>query len=108
MRKRPEQTCCVLTEPVAITAVQLTEAARRAKALGDPLRLDMLRLIAAQELPVCACDIVARFGKSQSTTAHHLKLLCDAGLLNSQRSGLWSYYSVTDHGRSLMSHLLAD
>jgi ArsR family transcriptional regulator len=64
------------------------------KALADGTRFDVYRLIAAQEAPICACDIVARFDVSQPTIAHHLKVLRDARLITSTRQGIWAYYQV--------------
>ena len=64
------------------------------KALADGTRFDVYRLIAAQEAPICACDIVDRFDVSQPTIAHHLKVLRDARLITSTRQGIWAYYQV--------------
>ncbi len=68
------------------------------KALADPNRLEIMRVVAAQSGPVCACDIVDRFDLSQPTISHHLKTLRDAGLLVSRRSGLWRFYSPDPDG----------
>ncbi len=86
--------CCApphhdpLAEPVRTDLVSL------AKAIADPTRLEVVRLLAAQAAPVCACDIAALFELSQPTMSHHLKKLVDAGLVRSERSGLWNYYTV--------------
>ena len=81
------------------------------KALADPTRLEILRIVAAQTGPVCACDIVDRFALSQPTISHHLKILKNAGLLISERSGLWSFFTPDPEGmrsigelRPLLSH----
>lgn len=68
------------------------------KALADPNRLQILRVVVAQSGPVCACDIVDRFDLAQPTISHHLKVLCDAGLLKSRKSGLWRFYSPDPEG----------
>jgi len=68
------------------------------KALADPTRLQILRVVSAQSGPVCACDIVDRFDLSQPTISHHLKVLRDAGLLTSRRKGLWSFYEPDPAG----------
>ena len=68
------------------------------KALSDPTRLEILRIVAAQPGPVCACDIVDRFKLSQPTISHHLKTLSKAGLLISRRAGLWSFYTPDPDG----------
>jgi len=75
------------------------------KALADPTRLEILRLVAAQSGAVCVCDIVDRFDLSQPTISHHLKILRDAGLLVSRRQGLWSFYEPDPEGLDVLSDL---
>ena len=75
------------------------------KALGDPTRLEILRLIAAQQGPVCACDVVDRFDLSQPTISHHLKTLREAGLLKARRKGLWSFYEPEPEGMKVLADL---
>jgi ArsR family transcriptional regulator len=43
---------------------------------------------------VCVCELVPLFEVSQPTISHHLKVLRDAGIVESERQGLWSYYYV--------------
>jgi ArsR family transcriptional regulator len=76
------------------------------KALADPTRLDVFRLIAAQEAPLCACDVVDRFPVSQPTISHHLKVLREAGLLIASRRGVWAYYAVDPRGLDLLRDAL--
>ncbi len=68
------------------------------KALADGTRLRIFELIAAQDAPVCACDIVDRFDVSQPTIAHHLRTLREAGLITTTRQGVWAYYAVDPAG----------
>lgn len=75
------------------------------KALADPTRLAIFRLIAAQQEPICVCDIVARFGVSQPTISHHLKVLREAGLTNVSRRGVWAYYAVDQRGMAALRGL---
>jgi len=75
------------------------------KALADPTRLEILRLVAAQSGAVCVCDIVDRFDLSQPTISHHLKILRDAGLLASRRQGLWRFYEPDPEGLDVLSDL---
>jgi len=72
------------------------------KALADPTRLEILRLVAAQSAAVCVCDFVDYFDLSQPTISHHLKVLREAGLLEASRSGIWSYYSASPVGQALL------
>ena len=69
--------------------------ARSFKALGDPVRLRLLILIAAHEGgQACVCVLSDGFDLSQPTISHHLKVLREAGLLECERRGTWVYYWV--------------
>jgi len=87
--------CCpsVLSSPL-----DATEAARLAlgfTALADPVRLQVLSILAASsEGEVCVCDFVEPLGKSQPTISHHMKVLADAGLVHGERRSKWVYYSL--------------
>jgi ArsR family transcriptional regulator len=73
------------------------------KALADPTRLEIVRLVAAQVGPVCVCDIVDRFDLSQPTISHHLKVLRDGGLLRSSKLGIWAFYEVEPDAKRLLT-----
>lgn len=65
------------------------------RALGEPARLRLISLIAAQpEGEVCACDLVEPLGLAQPTVSHHLKVLYEVGLLEKERRGTWIYYRI--------------
>lgn len=64
------------------------------KALSDETRLHIVDMLSCSEL--CACDILASFNLSQSTLSYHMKILIDAGVVNSKRSGLWTRYSINE------------
>jgi ArsR family transcriptional regulator len=67
--------------------------AARFKALADPTRVEIVnRLAAADE--VCVCDFVAALDLAQPTVSHHLKVLRDAGLVESSRRGTWAFYRL--------------
>lgn len=86
--------CC---EPVAYPATRREEAERIAaiaKALGDPVRLQLVDVLRSHAGEVCVCELVPLFELSQPTVSHHLKVLRDAGLVDSKRRGLWAYYFV--------------
>jgi ArsR family transcriptional regulator len=87
--------CCAL--PIAPASLPPADGERLVaifKALGDATRLDVFRLIAAQPEPLCVCDVVDRFNVSQPTISHHLKVLRDAGVVQSERRGTNIYYSL--------------
>lgn len=65
------------------------------KALGDPVRLRLVSIVAASPGgEACVCDLLPAFEVSQPTVSHHLKVLREAGLLACQRRGSWVYYRV--------------
>ena len=87
--------CC---QPVAYPDVDAGSAerlARIAKALGDPIRLQLVDVLRKHAGRVCVCELVPLFDLSQPTVSHHLKVLRDAGLVDCERRGLWAYYYVT-------------
>ncbi|MGW4227367.1 ArsR/SmtB family transcription factor [Streptomyces bauhiniae] len=87
--------CCpgLLTAP--LDEDQADTLARVFKALGDPVRLRLLSMIASRAGgEVCVCDLTPAFELSQPTISHHLKLLKQAGLIDSERRGTWVYYRL--------------
>ena len=67
---------------------------QQAKALGDPIRLQLVDVLRKHAGKVCVCELIPLFDVSQSTVSHHLKVLREAGLVDSERRGLWAYYYV--------------
>jgi ArsR family transcriptional regulator len=94
-QKRPAgEPCC---EPVAYPDVEREQAERMAtvaKALGDPIRLQLIDVLRRHAGQVCVCELIPLFEVGQSTVSHHLKVLRGAGLVDSERRGLWAYYYV--------------
>jgi ArsR family transcriptional regulator, arsenate/arsenite/antimonite-responsive transcriptional repressor len=94
-QKRPAgQPCC---EPVVYPDVERHHAERMAaiaKALGDPIRLELVDVLRKHAGKVCVCELVPLFDISQPTLSHHLKKLREAGIVDSERRGLWAYYYV--------------
>ena len=94
-QKRPAgEPCC---EPVVYPDVERAQAqrmARIAKALGDPVRIELVDVLRKHAGKVCVCELVPLFDLAQPTISHHLKVLRDAGLVESERQGLWAYYYV--------------
>jgi ArsR family transcriptional regulator, arsenate/arsenite/antimonite-responsive transcriptional repressor len=88
------EACC---EPVVYPDVDREQAIRMAevaKALGDPVRLQLIDVLRKHAGKVCVCELVPLFDLSQPTVSHHLKVLRQAGLVGSERQGLWAYYYV--------------
>ena len=65
-----------------------------AKALGDPIRMQLVDVLRKHAGKVCVCELVPLFDLSQPTVSHHLKVLREAGIVGSERQGLWAYYYV--------------
>ena len=63
------------------------------KALGDPVRLRLMSLIASSG-EACVCDLTGTFEVSGPTISHHLKVLREAGLIDGERRGTWVYYWI--------------
>ena len=87
--------CCspLAREPLSVD--QAAELARVFKAMGDPVRLRLLSLIASHDGgEACVCDLTDVFDLSGPTISHHLKVLREAGLITGERRGTWVYYRV--------------
>lgn len=81
--------------------------ARVFKALGDPVRLRILSIVASHTGgEACVCDLTASFELSQPTISHHLKVLKEVGLLTSERRASWVYYRVVPDTLAELSALL--
>jgi ArsR family transcriptional regulator, arsenate/arsenite/antimonite-responsive transcriptional repressor len=107
-RKRPAgERCCA---PVVYPEVAREEAqrmARVARALGDPVRLQLVDVLRKNAGKVCVCELVPLFDLAQPTVSHHLKVLREAGLVGSERHGLWAYYFVIPDAMRELSEWLS-
>lgn len=82
---------------LADTVARSDEAEKRSrvfKALADPTRLRILKLLEVREM--CVCEIMIALGLTQPTASHHLGILENAGLVKSRKEGKWVYYSIAD------------
>jgi ArsR family transcriptional regulator, arsenate/arsenite/antimonite-responsive transcriptional repressor len=98
-RRRQSGVCGSTPAETTVDESQATALAAVAKALGDPTRLrivDAVRRAAPEAL--CQCELVPLFAMSQPALAKHLKVLLDAGVLDSQRRGTWTYYYTRPGG----------
>ena len=87
----PVLCCGPATEP--LDAAAAASIAARFRALADPTRVAIVsRLAAADEC--CVCDLTDAFELAQPTISHHLKVLREAGLVESSRRGTWAYYRL--------------
>jgi ArsR family transcriptional regulator len=93
-KRQAGERCC---DPVVYPDVERDQAVRMAevaKALGDPIRLQLVDVLRKHAGKVCVCELVPLFDVSQPTLSHHLGKLRAAGIVDSERRGLWAYYYV--------------
>jgi ArsR family transcriptional regulator len=87
--------CCPSVLAAPLDADEAAELARGFHALGDPVRLRVLSMLAAAPAgEICVCDLVGPLGKTQGTISHHLRILGEAGLVHGDRRGKWVWYSL--------------
>jgi len=101
---REKGVCCELP---AVDAGWAESTSGVLKALADPTRLTMLAALWRADGPVCICDFSGCTRLSQPTISHHMGKLRQAGLVESEKHGIWMYYRLSDHLRPATRALLA-
>jgi ArsR family transcriptional regulator, arsenate/arsenite/antimonite-responsive transcriptional repressor len=100
--------CCAPLARQPLSPAQAVELSRVFKAMGDPVRLQLLSLIASHEGgEACVCDLTGVFDLTGPTISHHLKVLREAGLITGERRGTWIFYRVLPDALRLASTVLA-
>lgn len=66
------------------------------KAFCDVNRIRILKLLSTGEK--CACDLHEEINVTQPTLSHHMKILCDSGIVDGRKQGKWMYYSISENG----------
>jgi ArsR family transcriptional regulator len=89
--------CCPSLLSAALSPDDATALAKGFAALGDPVRLRLLSLIAANG-EICSCDLEGPLDKSQPTISHHTKTLSEAGLITGEKRGRWVWWSICPDG----------
>jgi ArsR family transcriptional regulator len=92
-RNRGER-CCDTDPAGRISAEQAQQLTEDLLIFAHPIRLQILDMLARNAGQVCVCDLEAALPVKQPTVSHHLRLLREAGLIDSERHGLWAYYFV--------------
>ena len=82
------------------------ETARVFKAFCDENRLQILELLRSGEK--CACKLLDDLQISQPTLSHHMKILCDANLVQGRKEGKWVHYSIDPDGAERAKQLLTE
>lgn len=81
-----------------------TADAKVFKAFDDINRLQILEML--RESEKCACVLLEDLQIGQSTLSHHMKILCDSGIVTGRKEGKWTYYSISKEGSRKASELL--
>jgi ArsR family transcriptional regulator, arsenate/arsenite/antimonite-responsive transcriptional repressor len=101
--------CCPPLTREPLSAEQAGQVAPMLKALGDPVRLRLMSLIASHPGgEACVCDLSEAFDLSQPTISHHLKVLHEAGLLDRDKRGVWAYYRARTEALASLGALIGD
>ena len=95
-RPAPTRSVAVCCPAISDRALSEPESARLAEvfaALGDPVRLRLLSIVAS-EGEVCSCNLESPLGKSQPTISHHTRILAEAGLIEGEKRGRWTWWHL--------------
>src|SRR4051812_22636478 len=95
-------TCCLPTRIKRAERERASGLAAVAKALADPVRVEILDLLKTAGGQVCQCELHPLFDISQPTLSHHLKRLAEADLIEVERRGKWAYYSINDQALEVL------
>ncbi|HSH62438.1 MAG TPA: metalloregulator ArsR/SmtB family transcription factor [Acidimicrobiales bacterium] len=107
-KARAGEACCPRVLGAPLSETEAGDLARAFAALGDPVRLRLLSLLASAPAgEVCACELVLPIGRSQPTVSHHLKVLTEAGLIVGDKRGRWVWYAVVVERLELLQGALA-
>lgn len=85
--------CCASVLEAPLADGEAVELAQVFSALGDPVRLRLLSLVASQG-EVCSCDLEAPLQRSQPTVSHHTRILAEAGLITGEKRGRWTWWRI--------------
>jgi ArsR family transcriptional regulator, arsenate/arsenite/antimonite-responsive transcriptional repressor len=101
--------CCAPLTAEPLSTDDAGDLAPLFKALGDPVRLRLLSLIACHDGgEACVCELTGAFDLSAPTISHHLKVLRESGLVSSERRGTWIYYRISPEVVARISAVLGD
>ena len=89
----------------AAPAIAAEEARQLLKALADPLRLELVQVLAAGER--CVCDLTDQLGLAQSRLSFHLRVMREAGLIEAREQGRWVYYRLRPEAIAALQAWLA-
>lgn len=97
--------CCPALTHEPLSKGEAERAAPVLAALGDPVRLRLLSIVAA-EGEICSCNLEGPLGKSQPTISHHTRILAEAGLIVGEKRGKWTWWQVVPERLESLRRLL--
>ena len=101
--------CCSPLAREPLSQPQAEQIAPLLKALGDPVRLRLMSMVASHEGgEACVCDLNEGFELSQPTISHHLKVLHEVGLLDRTKRGVWVYYRARSEALADLAALISN
>ncbi len=92
--RRTGERCCDADAQPSMTMAAAGRATADLEILAHPIRMQLLDVLVRKEGQVCVCDLESAVPVKQPTVSHHLRLLKEAGLVSSERQGLYAYYRV--------------
>ena len=104
-KKAAAQECCAPLTEAPLSPRHAEELAPVLAALGEPVRLRLLSLVAA-EGEVCSCNLEAPLGRSQPTISHHTRILAEAGLIEGEKRGKWTWWRIVPERLDTLRSLL--
>ncbi len=99
--------CCPALTGTAMTPAEAEALAPLFAALGDPVRLRLLSIVAA-EGETCSCHLEEPLGKSQPTISHHTRVLAEAGLVTGEKRGRWTWWRVVPEQMARLQMVLGE
>jgi ArsR family transcriptional regulator, arsenate/arsenite/antimonite-responsive transcriptional repressor len=97
--------CCSVITEAPLSRAEAEDLAPVLAALGDPVRLRLLSIVAA-EGEVCSCNLEVPLKKTQPTISHHTRVLQEAGLITGAKRGKWTWWSIVPERLATLSRLL--
>jgi ArsR family transcriptional regulator, arsenate/arsenite/antimonite-responsive transcriptional repressor len=104
-KKLSAKDCCPPLMEAPLSTAQAEALAPVLSALGDPVRLRLLSLVAA-EGEICSCHLEEPLGKSQPTISHHTRVLAEAGLIEGEKRGKWTWWRIVPERLDTLRPLL--
>jgi ArsR family transcriptional regulator, arsenate/arsenite/antimonite-responsive transcriptional repressor len=97
--------CCTPLTQATLSVAEAEDLAPVLAALGDPVRLRLLSILAA-EGETCSCNLEEPLGKSQPTVSHHTRVLAEAGLIVGDKRGKWMWWRIVPERLATVRHVL--